>query len=115
MEKEYYKAIDLAQLLEVNIMTIYRYINDGKLNAYKIGKEFRIIKEDFDSFIESRKTKNTETEYIIVDDNNNWLSTCTTKESALKDYKELSKMSGLEYGEMEVGETLYLYEAKQLK
>jgi putative molybdopterin biosynthesis protein len=54
-DKEFYKAEDLAKLLEVNIMTIYRYIKAGRLKAYKIGKEFRIDKEKFNTFL-----KNTE-------------------------------------------------------
>lgn len=47
MSKEFYKAQDLAKLLDVNIMTIYRYIKGKKLKAYKIGKEFRIKKSEF--------------------------------------------------------------------
>ena len=56
-EKEFYRAEDLAKKLDVNIMTIYRYIKAGKLIAYKIGKEFRIKKSDFDSFLQRVKTK----------------------------------------------------------
>lgn len=50
-EKEFYKAENLAELLEVNIMTIYRYIKAGKLKAYKIGKEYRIDKNEFQKFL----------------------------------------------------------------
>ena len=49
--KEFYKAEDLAEKLDVNIMTIYRYINSGRLKAYKIGKEFRIDKDEFNDFL----------------------------------------------------------------
>jgi len=38
--KEFYKAEDLAKLLDVNIMTIYRYIKAGHLKIYKVGKKF---------------------------------------------------------------------------
>jgi putative resolvase len=55
-EKDFYKAEDLAEKLDVNIMTIYRYIKAGKLNAYKIGKEFRIDKDEFERFLKSVKT-----------------------------------------------------------
>ena len=41
---EFYKAEELARILRVNIMTVYRYIKAGKVKAYKIGKEFRIDK-----------------------------------------------------------------------
>lgn len=56
-EKEFYKAEDLAKLLEVNIMTIYRYIKAGRLRAYKIGREFRIDKNEFQYFLKKVRTK----------------------------------------------------------
>ena len=51
-EKDFYTAKDLAEKLGLNIMTIYRYIDAKKLKAYKIGKEFRIKKSDFEAFLE---------------------------------------------------------------
>ena len=55
--KPFYKAEDLAELLEVNIMTIYRYIKAGRLKAYKLGREFRIEKKEFNNFLERVSTK----------------------------------------------------------
>lgn len=55
-EKEFYRAEELAEKLDVNIMTIYRYIKGKKLKAYKIGKEFRIDKEEFDTFLKINRT-----------------------------------------------------------
>lgn len=49
--KEFYTSEDLANKLEVHIMTIYRYIKSGKLKAYKTGKEFRIAHEDYKAFL----------------------------------------------------------------
>lgn len=56
-EKAFYKAEDLAKLLEVNIMTIYRYIDAKKIKAYKIGRQYRIDKSEFNRFLNSVKTK----------------------------------------------------------
>jgi len=56
-KKEFYTAQELADKLRVNIMTIYRYIKAGKLKAYKIGKEFRIDKKEFNNFLNKVKTK----------------------------------------------------------
>lgn len=53
----FYRAEDLARLLKVNIMTIYRYIKSGRLKAYKIGKEFRIDNAAFNSFLKKVQTK----------------------------------------------------------
>ena len=56
-EKEFYKAEDLAKLLSVNIMTIYRYIKAGRLKAHKIGRDFRIEKSEFNAFLKRVSTK----------------------------------------------------------
>lgn len=56
-DKPFYKAEDLAELLEVNVMTIYRYIKAGRLKAYKIGREFRIEKDEFNKFLNKVSTK----------------------------------------------------------
>jgi len=56
--KDFYRAEELAEKLDVNIMTIYRYIKAGRLKAYKIGKEFRIEKNEFNNFLEKSKTEN---------------------------------------------------------
>lgn len=56
-DKPFYKAEDLAEQLEVNIMTIYRYIKAGRLKAYKLGREFRIEKKEFSTFLEKVSTK----------------------------------------------------------
>lgn len=57
MNKDFYTAEELATKLQVNIMTIYRYIKAKRLQAYKIGKEFRIDKKEFKKFLNSVKTK----------------------------------------------------------
>jgi len=56
-QKEFYLVEELAKKLRVSEMTIYRYIKAKKIKAYKIGKEFRIDKEEFDKFLDKVKTK----------------------------------------------------------
>lgn len=46
-----------ADLLKVNVMTIYRYIKAGRLPAHKIGKEFRVDRADFERFMAKTKLK----------------------------------------------------------
>ena len=57
MIDKFYKAEDLAKVLQVNIMTIYRYIKAGRLKAYKIGREFRIDEKEFQAFLKRVSTK----------------------------------------------------------
>ena len=57
MNKEFYTAQELADKLQVNVMTIYRYIKAKKLKAYKIGKEYRIDKTEFENFLKRVSNK----------------------------------------------------------
>lgn len=56
-KRSFMTAQETADMLKVNIMTIYRYIKAGKIKAYKIGKEFRIEKKEFERFLNKVKTK----------------------------------------------------------
>ena len=51
----FYRVDELADILRVNRMTIYRYIKAGKLHVYKTGKEYRIEKAEFDNFLKAAK------------------------------------------------------------
>ena len=52
---KFYTAEQLAEALQLNVMTIYRYIKAGKLKAYKFGKDFRIDKKEFERFVKKAK------------------------------------------------------------
>ena len=54
-QEEFYTAEELAKKLKLNVMTIYRHIKAGRLKVQKIGKEFRIPKEEFENFINIRE------------------------------------------------------------
>lgn len=56
-KKDFYRTEELAEKLQVNVMTIYRYIKAGKIKAYKIGKEFRIDEKEFSAFLKKVSTK----------------------------------------------------------
>jgi putative molybdopterin biosynthesis protein len=51
-EEKYYTIEEVAKMLKVVYLTVYRWIRNGKLNAYKAGKQYRIKKTDLDKFIE---------------------------------------------------------------
>ena len=56
-EQEFYLVKELADTLRISEMTVYRYIKSGKIKAHKIGKEFRIIKKEFQNFLDKVATK----------------------------------------------------------
>lgn len=47
---------EVAEILKLNILTVYEYIRNGKLKAAKFGRSYRIEEVDLDKFIESNKT-----------------------------------------------------------
>lgn len=57
IQKEFYLVEELAKELRVSNMTIYRYIKAGKIKAYKIGKEFRIDKNEFNKTLNKLSNK----------------------------------------------------------
>jgi excisionase family DNA binding protein len=45
-----YTADEVAELLNLHVKTIRRYLRDGRLKARRIGKEYRITRADLDAF-----------------------------------------------------------------
>ncbi|OGH18343.1 MAG: hypothetical protein A3F31_00520 [Candidatus Levybacteria bacterium RIFCSPHIGHO2_12_FULL_38_12] len=54
-EEQYYSIEEVAKMLKVAYLTVYRWIRSGKLTAYKAGKQYRIKKEDLDNFLNNKK------------------------------------------------------------
>ena len=48
----------VAQVLQVHILTVYSYIRQGKLDALRIGRSYRIMPKDLSDFIESHRLNN---------------------------------------------------------
>lgn len=56
-EEKYYTIEEVAKMLKVVYLTVYRWIQDGKLTAYKAGKQYRIEKSDLQSFMKQTNKK----------------------------------------------------------
>lgn len=57
IEEKYYTIEETAKMLKVVYLTVYRWIQDGKLKAYKAGKQYRIKNKDLEHFISNKKYK----------------------------------------------------------
>ncbi len=55
MEDKYYTIQEIADILKVNYMTVYRWIRAGKLEAYQLQKQYRIREADFKKFMKANK------------------------------------------------------------
>lgn len=52
---EYYSIHEVANKLKVAYLTVYRWIQSGKLKTVKAGKQHRIEKKDLEFFLNERK------------------------------------------------------------
>ncbi|MDT0331555.1 helix-turn-helix domain-containing protein [Nocardiopsis lambiniae] len=50
MEQLYYSVEQVADLLGLHVKTVRGYIRDGRLSATRIGKQYRIRREDLEEF-----------------------------------------------------------------
>lgn len=48
---------EVAGVLRVSTMTVYRLINAGQLPAVRIGRSFRVREEELDHYLAERHTK----------------------------------------------------------
>lgn len=53
----YYTVEEVAQDLRINAETVRRYIKRGELPAVSVGGVYRISAEDYERFVQERKTK----------------------------------------------------------
>lgn len=56
MEEEFYTVKEIAKRLKTKDFTVIDWIRKKELRAYKVGREYRIRKTDFDEFLEKRRT-----------------------------------------------------------
>ena len=50
-------AGEVASLLRVSTMTVYRLIKAGELAAVRVGKSYRVREDDVDRYLASRYTQ----------------------------------------------------------
>jgi excisionase family DNA binding protein len=54
-EREFLKVEEVAALLKIKEKTVREWIGRGELEAYKIGKEWRVRRDHLDEAIEARR------------------------------------------------------------
>lgn len=53
-KQQYYTIQEIAEQLKVAYLTVYRWIKEGKLEAVRAGKQYRIRQSDLDKFLKNR-------------------------------------------------------------
>ena len=57
VDERYLTLREVAERLKVSRRTVYRWIKDEDLNAYKFANEYRITERDVKDFLERRRTR----------------------------------------------------------
>lgn len=60
MEPDFLTVEEIAQKLRVKVYTVREWIRRKELPAYKVGRDWRIAKEDYEKFLTERKTTRDE-------------------------------------------------------
>jgi excisionase family DNA binding protein len=55
LEKEIMTITQVSEYLQISEMTTYKLVNEGKIQGFKIGRHWRVKKEDLTEFIERLK------------------------------------------------------------
>jgi excisionase family DNA binding protein len=53
----YFTVGEVAELMRVSSMTVYRLIKSGDLAAVRVGKSFRVREEDLDAYLARQYTQ----------------------------------------------------------
>ncbi|HXY42983.1 MAG TPA: helix-turn-helix domain-containing protein [Acidimicrobiales bacterium] len=53
----FYTVAEVARVLRVSSMTVYRLINSGQLPAVRVGKSYRLREEDVNRYLSERFTE----------------------------------------------------------
>jgi excisionase family DNA binding protein len=56
MSTQWLKVEDIAQELDLHVNTVRGWIRDGKLKATKVGRDYRIKRQDYEKFLQERTT-----------------------------------------------------------
>jgi excisionase family DNA binding protein len=52
---EFYSVAQIAKLLNLNEMTIYRLVKSGELSGYQLGRSIRFHRHDVEEFVSKRR------------------------------------------------------------
>ena len=66
MSAELYSVEQVAEKLGLHVRTVRNYVRDGRLKAVRIGKQYRIAREDLDALMGQSPTEPPLSRYVEV-------------------------------------------------
>lgn len=61
VEERYWTAGEVAARLRVRVQTVYRWLQEGRLEAVRPGRSYRIGERSLERFLEEQKTRKPDT------------------------------------------------------
>lgn len=55
--KKSYRTLEIAEMMQVTEETVREFIRNGRLGAYKAGKEWRVTDVDLYNFVEKNRNE----------------------------------------------------------
>ncbi|MBY5161104.1 helix-turn-helix domain-containing protein [Salsipaludibacter albus] len=68
MNAQLLTAGEVADLLRVSTMTVYRLIRGGELPAVRVGRSYRVRSQDLDSYLEAQLVDPSSVDLADVDE-----------------------------------------------
>ncbi len=68
MNAQLLTAGEVADLLRVSTMTVYRLIRGGELPAVRVGRSYRVRSDDLDSYLEAQLVDPASVDLADVDE-----------------------------------------------
>lgn len=56
--KEFYTLEEVGEILKISVITLRKYIKQGKIKAIKIGKHWRVTEDNLQAFLDSLEKNN---------------------------------------------------------
>lgn len=56
MDREWLTVAEISHELKLHVMTVYRLINGGKLEAVKVGRSYRVQRTEFERYLKEART-----------------------------------------------------------
>ncbi|NYG53793.1 helix-turn-helix domain-containing protein [Nocardioides perillae] len=51
-DKKFLTVAEVAQMMRVSKMTVYRLVHNGELPALRVGRSFRVTEQDVDAYLQ---------------------------------------------------------------
>ena len=55
LKDEYYSIQEVADKLKVAYLTVYRWIQSSRIEAFKVGKQYRITSQQLSNFLKNSR------------------------------------------------------------